>query len=177
MIDIETERLVLRVVPLAGLAATAAKDAEAARRIIGGRLPDVWFDESWVSDLRLKQWTEDPAYGPWSIRAIGLKSTGDVVGAMNCHHKPMDFVHDGKASLAVEMGYTIYEPWRRKGIAFEAITGFNRWAAAQSVSNIILSISPDNEASLGLAAKLGAVKIGTQIDEIDGPEDIYLAPV
>ncbi|MGH6820635.1 MAG: hypothetical protein ACREDU_07220, partial [Methylocella sp.] len=104
MIDIRTERLNLRLVPLTGLAATAAKDRAAARRIIGKKLPEVWFDEAWVSELRLKQWTDAPAYGPWSIRAIGLRETGQIVGNMNCHHVPMPFVLNGETVIAVELG-------------------------------------------------------------------------
>ena len=38
----------------------------------------------------------------------------------------------------------------------------------------MLSIAPDNQASLGLARKLGARRIGEHVDEIDGPEDIFL---
>ena len=177
MIDIQTERLNLRLVPLTGLAATAAKDRAAARRIIGKKLPEVWFEEAWVSELRLKQWTGDPAYGPWSIRAIGLKETGEIVGNMNCHHVPMPFVLRGETVTAVELGYTIFEPWRRRGFALEAIRGFTGWAAARGLQAIILSVAPENTASLELAAKLGAEKIGLKADEVDGPEDIYFAPI
>ena len=174
MTGIETTRLILRLVPLTGLAATAAKDRSAARRIIGMELPEAWFDEAWVSELRLKQWTEDPSYGSWSVRAIGLKDTGQIIGNMNCHHVPMPFLIAGEAMLAVEMGYTIFEPWRRRGFASEAIQGFTRWAATQGLQALVLSISPDNTASLNLAQKLGGEKIGSQVDETDGPEDIYL---
>jgi len=176
VIDIQTERLNLRLVSLAGLAATAAKDRAATRRILG-KVPEVWFDEAWVSDLRLKQWTDDPAYGPWSIRAIGLQTTGEVVGNMNCHHVPMPFVLQGETIMAVELGYSIFEPWRRRGFALEAIRGFSGWAATQRVQALVLSVSPKNTASLGLAAKLSAKKIGSKVDEIDGPEDIYFARI
>ena len=174
MDDIETERLILRLVPLEGVAATAAGDRGACRRLIGPYLPEDWFDEAWVSELRLNQWKQDPAYAPWSIRAIALKATGQIVGNMNCHHKPMDFIHEGKVSLAVEIGYTIFPPWRRMGLAHEAIRGFTGWARTRGVKRMILSISPANGPSLALAGKLGAERIGSQIDEIDGPEDIYL---
>ena len=176
MSDIETERLVLRLVPLAGLAATAAKDLGATRTIIGD-VPPEWFDDYWVAEMRLKQWTEDPDYGPWSIRAIALKHTGRIVGYMNCHNKPMPFIYDGATSLAVEMGYDIFAIFRRRGYAYEAIRGFTAWAAAQGVGHVVLSIAPHNEPSRALAVKLGAIKIGSQIDEKDGPEDIYLARI
>ncbi len=176
MTGIQTERLNLRLVPLAGLAATAAKDRAAARRIIGN-VSEVWFDEAWVSELRLKQWTDDPAYGPWSIRAITLCSSAEIVGNMNCHHIPMPFVLRGETVMAVELGYSIFEPWRRRGFALEAIRGFSEWAATQRVQALVLSVSPENTASLGLAEKLRAEKIGSKIDERDGPEDIYFARI
>ena len=176
MTGIETPRLILRLVPLEGLEATAHKDTEAARRIIGN-VPDCWFDEAWVSEMRFNQWHADPAYGPWSIRAITLKATGEIVGNMNCHAKPMLFEYHGERGQAVEMGYTVFEPWRRQGIAFEAVKAIMDWAAFQGVRWVILSISPENAASLALARKLGAQQIGSQIDEHDGPEDIYLTAI
>jgi RimJ/RimL family protein N-acetyltransferase len=56
------------------------------------------------------------------------------------------------------------------------VRGFSAWANAQGVEGLVLSIAPGNHASLALALKLGAEKIGSQIDEKDGPEDIFLAP-
>ena len=173
MNDIETERLVLRLVSLAGLAAIAAKDEEACSRIIGA-LPREWFEDAWVAELRLNQWKEDAAYAPWSIRAITLKSTGEIVGGINCHDQPRLMEHGGETGLAVEMGYSIYDPWRRNGYATETVQGLSRFAADHEVRWVKLSISPENQPSLRLAKKLGAKKIGSQIDGIDGPEDIYL---
>jgi RimJ/RimL family protein N-acetyltransferase len=79
--------------------------------------------------------------------------------------------------MAVELGYTIFEPWRRRGIALEAVRGFAEWAATQGLQAIILSVAPENSASLGLTAKLGATRIGSKIDENNGPEDIYFARI
>lgn len=174
MNDIETPRLVLRLVPLAGLAATAAEDLAACKRLIGRVPPEEWFEDAWVSDMRLKQWKEDPDYAPWSIRAIVLKETGDIIGSINCHDKPAAFEHEGRSGTAVEMGYTIFAEWRRRGFAHEAVLGLADFAARMGATWIRLSISPGNEPSMALARKLGAVKIGTQIDEVDGPEDIFI---
>lgn len=174
MIHIETDRLILRLVPLAALASTAAGNIKPTKALVGHKLPEEWFDDSWVYKLRYDQWLADPSYAPWSIRAIASRETGEVVGSMNCHHKPMPFIHNGKESLATEMGYTIFEPYRRQGIAFEAIIGFIAWAKTQGLESVILSIQPANVASLALAQKLGASKIGSHIDEKDGLEDIYL---
>lgn len=174
MSDIETDRLILRLVPLAGLAATAAKDRDACRRLIGSTLPGQWFDNAWVSELRLGQWKEDPDYAPWSIRAIALKATGGIVGNINCHDKPQPFEHRGHFAPAVEFGYTVFEPHQRQGYALEAIAGLSAFAAHLGVRWVRLSIGPGNGPSLALARKLGAEKIGTQYDDRDGPEDIYL---
>ena len=92
MIHIETDRLILRLVPLAGLASTAAGNIKATQGLVGEKLPEEWFDDSWVYKLRYDQWLADPTYAPWSIRAIASKETGDIVGSMNCHHQPMPFL-------------------------------------------------------------------------------------
>jgi RimJ/RimL family protein N-acetyltransferase len=174
VIDIETERLVLRLVPLAGLVATVGKDMPACRRLIGTQLTDDWFEDSWVADLRLKQWKADPQYAPWSIRAICLRSSGMVIGHMNAHASPELHTQDGETGSLVEIGYTIFTPWRRQGYAHEMVRGFGKFASNSGLRWLRLSISPGNEASLALARKLCARMIGSQIDEIDGPEDIYL---
>lgn len=173
MNDILTERLVLRLVPLAALAATAQRNLAAAEKVLGVALPQAWLEEDWVFQLRHDQWLEEPAYAPWSIRAIVLKATGEVVGNINCHHKPMPFVMNGQQTAGVEIGYTIFEPHRRKGYATETIKAFTGWAGQLGVSTFILSISPNNEASLALARKFGAEEIGRQMDERDGEEIIF----
>ena len=173
MIDIETDRLVLRLVPLAALASTAGLMIEVTQGLIGDKLPAEWFEEPWVYKTRYDQWLADPAFAPWSVRAIILKSTGQIVGNMNCHHTPMPFMLGGKTSLAVEIGYTIFGGWRRQGIAFEAVNGFMAWAKAEGLEGVILSIKPANSASIGLAAKFGAVQIGSQTNAHHGVEDIY----
>jgi ribosomal-protein-alanine N-acetyltransferase len=172
--DIETERLILRLVPLAGLAATAAGDVEASRRLIGAKLPDEWFHQAWVSELRLNQWKEDPDYAPWSVRAIAIRATGQIAGNINCHDKPQFFEHQGETGPVIELGYTVFPPFQRRGIAAEAITGLGAFAAHHGVRWIRLSIAPDNAPSLALARKFDARKIGTQYDDRDGPEDVYL---
>lgn len=177
MTDIETARLLLRLVPLAGLAATAAKDAAACSRLIAPGLPEAWFEDAWVFDLRFNQWKDDPAYAPWSIRAMVLKETGEIAGSINCHDRPQAFEHGGGYGLMIEMGYSVFDAHRRRGIAHEAIMGLAGFARTEGVRWVRLSISPGNQASLALARKLGAVKIGSQIDEIDGPEDVYLVEV
>lgn len=172
--DIETRRLTLRLVPIEGLEATVAHDRAGLERLLGVSVPDIWFEEDWLAKMRLEQWRENAEYGPWSIRAVVERDTGALVGKLNCHREPMQFVYAEEAKPAVELGYEIYEAWWRKGFGFEAVSGFFDWAKARGVGRFVLSVSPDNAASNALARKLGASKIGAQIDEKDGPEDVLL---
>ncbi len=160
--------------PLAGLEATIAHDGGVLEQMLGAEVPAQWFDQDWLAQWRLDQWREDEGYAPWSIRAIIDRESRKLIGTMNCHHGPMDFVHGDTTAQAVELGYDIYPDWQRQGFGFEAVSGFFTWAKALGVPWFVLSVSPDNVASNALARKLGAVQIGSQIDETDGPEDVYL---
>ena len=174
MIDLETPRLILRLVPLAGLAATENRDVATAKQLIGPSLTGEWFENALWAGLRLRQWKDDPHYAPWSIRAIILKDTGTIVGSINCHDRPQSYGHNGQNGQMVELGYTIFTPWRRRGIATEAFTALANFARTSGVHWIRLSVSPENVPSLELAKKMGASKIGSQNDDTNGPEDVFL---
>ncbi|MFT3986493.1 GNAT family N-acetyltransferase [Aestuariivirga sp.] len=172
MSDILSERLALRLVPLSALAATAKGDRDTVHRLMGP-VPDDWFGEGWVFDVRLRQWTDDPAYGPWSIRALTIRQTGVVAGTLNSHGRPKPFRLGDEVMLAIEIGYTVFAPFRRLGIGEEAVRAYLDWAKAEGTGLAILSIAPENQPSRALAAKLSAVQIGSHVDEKDGPQDIF----
>jgi RimJ/RimL family protein N-acetyltransferase len=176
-LDIETDRLVLRLLPLEALHATIAGDRDAVTQHIKLNVPDDWLAESWIAQMRFEQWQDNPAYGPWSVRAIALRDTAEMIGYINCHAAPVPDLLEGRAPNGVEIGYMLFEPWRGQGFAYEAIRGFNRWAKRHGVDSVVLSISPRNRASLALAKKLAARKVGSHIDEKDGPEDIFVVPL
>jgi [ribosomal protein S5]-alanine N-acetyltransferase len=175
MIEIVTERLVLRLVPQSALQSTVNGETAKTSELLGGKIPDAWFDDYLVA-LRFKQIRDNPNYEPWSIRAIQLRNTGQVIGKINCHDEPAPYLWNDRTTRSMELGYGIFAPWQRQGFATEAITGYCSWAASLGVESLILSISPNNTASVRLAQKLSAVQIGSQIDDIDGPEDIYFVP-
>jgi RimJ/RimL family protein N-acetyltransferase len=116
---------------------------------------------------------EEPDYRPWAIRAIALRETGEAVGYVNFHGCPAHHEMAGRDACA-EFGYTIFEKYRRRGYVEEAVRALMDWAKQRGARHFIFSVAPDNAASHGLAAKLGARKIGVQIDEEDGPEDVLL---
>jgi [ribosomal protein S5]-alanine N-acetyltransferase len=176
MIEIATERLVLRLVSQSALLATVNRESAKTSELLGGQTPDVWFDDPWVAQ-RLKQIHDNPNYEPWCIRAIQLRDSGEVIGKINCHDEPAPYLWNGITTISMELGYRIFTPWQRQGFATEAVTGYCSWAASLGVESLVLSISPNNTASVRLAQKLSAIQIGSQIDDIDGPEDIYFVSI
>jgi RimJ/RimL family protein N-acetyltransferase len=171
--DILTDRLVLRLLSPEALAATEAARIDDAQRLLGLTLPSDWSDVASVARRRLAQLPECPDYLPWSIRAIALKGTNEVVGYVNFHNVPQFHEMAGREACA-EFGYTIFEPYRRQGYIEETVRVLIAWARERGAHHFIFSIAPDNAASQGLAKKLGAHRIGVHIDEEDGPEDVLL---
>ena len=113
---------------------------------------------------RLVQLENDPAELIWLIRAMVLRGEREVVGDIGFHGPP-------DPEGMVEMGYNVAEPWRRRGFATEAALALSSWAAGQpGARRLRASIAPDNAPSLRVAAGLGLVEVGRQIDEEDGEE-------
>lgn len=171
---IRSDRLDLVSLPAEALRLSLARDRERLERILGLSLPAFWFDQGDLIERRLAQVTADPAYGPWGIRAIVRRDASQVVGIINCHTKPGDPYLRDIAPQGVELGFRVFEPFRRRGYAREACEAVMRWAhQVRGVDAFVLSIAPDNEPSLAIARRLGFVRVGSHVDEIDGPEDVY----
>jgi RimJ/RimL family protein N-acetyltransferase len=139
-----------------------------AESLIGAALPDSWPDAGARRTLgmRIAQVAEDPDSAEWLLRAMVEPATSRVAGYINFHGPPLE----GRA----EIGYTVFEPYRRRGYASEAAVAMMRWAHHNhGVGTFVVSISPTNAPSLALAAKLGFERIGTQIDDEDGEEWVF----
>jgi RimJ/RimL family protein N-acetyltransferase len=171
--DILTRRLVLRLLPPEALQASEAMRIDDAARLLGLVLPADWSDVASVARRRLKQLPDCPRYLPWSIRAIAPRGIKEAVGYANFHDLPQ-WHEMAQREACAEFGYTIFARHRRKGYAEETVRALMEWARERGAHNFIFSIAPGNAASRGLALKLGARKIGVQIDEEDGPEDVFL---
>ena len=171
--DIATHRLVLRLLSRDALEATETGHADAAARLLGLKLPADWREAAPLARRRLAQLPECPQYAPWSIRAIVRRETNEAVGYVNFHDLPGHHEMAQKEACA-EFGYTIFERHRRQGYGEETVRALMAWAGVRGARHFIFSISPDNEPSRELAQKLGARKIGVQIDEEDGPEEVFL---
>ena len=172
---IESERLLLIPMSAAFLEASLAGDEARAANLMGLAMPPEWLAARGLMDIRLPQLQADPSLQPWLLRAVVLRQTGEMIGHIGFHTLPgADYLRD-IAPGGVEMGYTVYPPFRRQGYAREACAALLDWAHSEhGVTRFVLSIRPDNLPSLRIAERLGFHKVGSQVDEDDGPEDIYV---
>ncbi|HET9878347.1 MAG TPA: GNAT family N-acetyltransferase [Candidatus Limnocylindria bacterium] len=151
------------------------------RLIIGdgatvGRELDAIFGDDWLADanwlliLRRRQLAEHPDHQPWLVRPLIRREPGtepDTIGYVNFHGPPSD---EGIA----EIGYALLPAWRGRGYAVEAARATLASALDDPrVRTLRASVSPDNERSLRLIAKLGFVRTGEQWDPEDGLELVH----
>lgn len=165
---IATERLVLHTLPPALVVLLAAADWEAARAT---HPPYDISDETFSDDehvllLRQAQLANDPDEEPWLMRVAVLNGTRQVVGRAGFHQPP-------DADGVVEIGYSVTPRFRRQGFAVEMAEGLIAWAATRGCSACLASARPDNAPSLATIAKLGFVKVGEQMDDVDGLEWVH----
>jgi ribosomal-protein-alanine N-acetyltransferase len=166
---VSTERLELTSVGMEFMHSGLLGRTGDAGRIAGVRLPDHWFaDNRSLLEMRRAQLRRDPAAQPWLLRLIVLRATREFVGYVNFHEPPED-------RGWVEIGYEVEPHHRRRGYASEAAEAMFEWAAERGVDRFRASVSPANEASLGMVAKLGFRRVGVQWDEVDGEEIVFEA--
>ena len=68
----------------------------------------------------------------------------------------------------------MFEPFRRRGYATEAVEGILAWARDErGVRQFVASISPGNVPSLALVRRLGFRETGRQWDDEDGEELVF----
>ena len=124
------------------------------------------FEQAVVADYARQALAADPNYGPWAARLLLLKPALQTIGHIRFHSRPVEG--------AVEFGYTVFTPSQRQGFATEAAQAVMRWATERhGVRRFIASVRPDNLPSQRIVAKLGFRKVGQQIDEVDGVEDVF----
>jgi len=156
------------------LAASLKQDRTHLVRILGVTIPDDWPDEPRWARLRLDQLRADPELQAWLLRAIVLRDEDRMIGHVGFHARPGEDYLKELAPGGIELGYTVFERDRRRGYAREACEALMDWAhRSHGVNRFVVSISPGNIASLELAKRLGFNRIGSHVDEEDGPEDIF----
>jgi RimJ/RimL family protein N-acetyltransferase len=114
---------------------------------------------------------QNPGNMRWYYRLIVVRETRTIVGSISFHGAP-------DANGMVEIGLGIAPEQQGRGYATEALIGMWDWAALQpDVKTLRYTVSPDNVASQKIIAKFPAPHMGVQIDDEDGPEDIYEIPI
>jgi RimJ/RimL family protein N-acetyltransferase len=143
-----------------------------AEELGGFTLPDGWPDrhDAGFLNLRLRQMRERPETEGWFAYAIVLPDgERPMIGHAGFHGPPG--VNARKAADALEVGYTIFEPYRRNGYATEAVGALLSWASSEhGINHFIASISPGNNPSLTIVRRLGFKEVGRHWDEEDGEE-------
>src|SRR5262245_41081822 len=121
--DVCTPRLLLRTMSAAFLEAALDDDLAAAEACIGVRVPPAWLSEKPLMQLRLEDLANDPDYLEWSLRAIALRATREMVGYIGFHTRPNPPYLQPLVANAVELGYTVFPAFRERGFATEAAIG------------------------------------------------------
>ena len=163
---VRTARLDLVALPPALVAALVAGDHEAAARLAPFPVDASTFDgDGYVLGLRHAQLQADPGSAPWLLHAMVDRDRGRVVGRVGFHAPPDE-------ECTVEVGYVVLPAERRTGYALEAVVGMLDEAARLGARRCVASVSPGNAPSQSLVARLGFVKVGEQVDELDGLEEV-----
>ena len=153
------------------LEALNAGSIDRASAEFGRPLPPTFLDHETIWGYRIAQVREDPSILRWLVRAVIDADTQDIVGHAGFHGPPDD-------SGMVEIGYTIEPNFRRRGYARATIAALIDYATSDpAVTRVRASISPDNEASMATIRPFSFVQVGEQMDEVDGLELIYEAPI
>jgi ribosomal-protein-alanine N-acetyltransferase len=150
-------------------------DALLANESSGLAAPEGWPDEHDGRFLRLRadQMRRSPDVQEWLVRAVILAEREQpLVGHAGFHGPPG--VNGLRAEDAVEIGYTIFEPYRGRGYGSEAARALIEWARTEhGIRHFVATVAPGNEPSLAVVRKLGFVATGTQWDEEDGEELVF----
>lgn len=124
-------------------------------------------DDSGPLGWRVPQVKADPSTNKWFVRFIVLAQSQEVIGSTSFHGAPDE-------NGMMEIGIGVEEAFRGHGYATEALLGMWRWVCDQEgVRSLRYTVSPTNAPSVKIIQNCGFHYQGQQIDEIDGPEDIY----
>jgi [ribosomal protein S5]-alanine N-acetyltransferase len=153
--------------------ALAAGDVDAAATEIDAFVPaDMPEELASFLQYRLAQLAEDPSIRRWLGRAMVLTRPDghrEVIGTIGFHGPPDD---QGR----LEVGYRVQPDHRGRGYARESVEALFDWAHREhGVRRFVASISPTNEPSLNLTKRLGFIRTGEHIDDIDGLEHEFEA--
>lgn len=148
--DLVTPRLRLRALSLEETRLLIAGDRATLGERIGARVPVEWPERNLAANLLgiAADMARLPGDERWVWTVID-PAAAVVIGDIGFHSPVI-------GRPVVEMGYVLLPAYRGHGYATEASAALLAWAFNQpGVECVVLHISPDNAASLRVAAKLG----------------------
>ena len=139
---IASERLELVSMSPGFIDAVLEGQRDEAESLAGIALPEDWPDahDRRFLAFRLRQLREQPELEPWFVYGVVLPEDGrPMIGHAGFHGPPG--VNAVKADDAVEVGYSIFEPYRRRGYATEVVRALIAWASREhEIARFIASI-------------------------------------
>src|SRR5215212_324580 len=155
-LPVESRRLELRCMGAPVLQALLAGERDVAARLLECDIPDDLPLDHMPLARRLDQLRRDSSVQPWLLRAMVDRVSGTLVGHIGFHSPPHPEYLATIAPDAVELGYTVHAPFRRRGYATEAVLALMRWAySLHGQRCFFLWVSPQNLASTAMAQSLG----------------------
>jgi len=116
---------------------------------------------------RVPQVKADPSTNKWFLRLIVLKKNREIIGSTSFHGVPDE-------NGMIEIGLGIESEFHNQGFAKESLLAMWSWAIDQpGVKSFRYTVSPENAPSIKVIEYFGFPFVGVQIDEEDGPENIY----
>jgi ribosomal-protein-alanine N-acetyltransferase len=146
-IDIETDHLILRLMP-PGAAAALPGDRDAAVTLIGASLDPEWPlpDILDLMPMHAPRSMPEASFGIWLI----------IEAAMNAVIGDIGFFGPPDAAGEMELGYSVVPSRRRRGYATEAAAGIVAWAFDQpGVTTIVAGTEPANDVSQRVLERVG----------------------
>ena len=116
---------------------------------------------------RLPRVRQNPEYAKFLLRVAVLKDNPIIIASAGFHDAPDS---DGM----IEIGFGVAKKYQGNSYGQEILHGMWSWVVNDPlVKTLRYTVSPDNLISQYIIKKLGFEYKGQQIDEKDGPEDIY----
>jgi ribosomal-protein-alanine N-acetyltransferase len=169
--SIESRRLSLRSLGIAEMKAMLRGDRQAAEALLDCSIAANEALESMPLAVRLEQVRADASVQPWLLRAMVARPSRAMVGHVGFHTAPRPAYLAEIAPDGVELGYAVLSPFRRNHYAMEAALALMHWAYTHHGQRcFVLSVSPENTASMAMAESLGFARCGSHVDDEDGLE-------
>jgi ribosomal-protein-alanine N-acetyltransferase len=141
--------------------------------------PALWIDRGFsnphghlVDDprplpYRIPQIKAQPELAKYLLRMIVLRDRREIIGSAGFHAGPDE-------TGMIEIGLGIVLQFQGQGYAQEALSGMWDWVSGRGlVQTLRYTVGRENAPSQAIIKKFGFHFQGQQIDEEDGPEDIF----